>query len=175
MQQTRKNNNYIIKDNIVEMEICSPKYGNFVCILDIDDLDIINKYKFHIYKNSTNAKFYARCYKETINGKEKSDSMHRLIMNTPSGLQTDHINRDTLDNRRCNLRICTIAENKQNQDTQKNNKSSGYKNVYWCKEQNKWRVALRLNQKLISFGRYEELEDAIKVAEDARKKMFKFS
>ena len=175
MQKTRKNNNYIIKDNIIYMEINSKKYGKFTCILDVDDLELIKKYKFHIYKNSTNSKFYVRCYKGVINGKEKSEALHRLIMNTPTGLQTDHINRDTLDNRRCNLRICTIAENKQNQDAQKNNKSSGHKNIYWCREQNKWRVALRLNQKLISFGRYTELEEAIKVAEDARKKMFKFS
>ena len=62
MQQKRKNNNYIIKDNIVEMEIYSEKYGKFICILDIDDLELIKKYKFHIHKNSTNSKFYVRCY-----------------------------------------------------------------------------------------------------------------
>ena len=43
MQKTRKNNNYIIKDNIIYMEIQSPKYGNFTCILDINDLELIKK------------------------------------------------------------------------------------------------------------------------------------
>ena len=126
-------------------------------------------------KNSTNKKFYARCYYKTLDGKEIGISLHKFINNTPVGRQTDHINRDGLDNRKSNLRTCSIAENKQNQDAQKNNKSSGIKNIYWCKKQQKWRVALRINQVLKSFGRYEYLEEAIKVADDARKKYFVFA
>ena len=40
--------------------------------------------------------------------------MHRLIMQPPPHLVVDHLNGDGLDNRRCNLRICTHAENAQN-------------------------------------------------------------
>ena len=55
---------------------------------------------------------------------------------------------------------------------QSNNKSSGIKNVYWDKEYLKWRVALRINRVLKSFGRYNSIEDAERVAIDARRKYF---
>lgn len=44
----------------------------------------------------------------------KSMLMHREIMSAPSGLQVDHINRNGLDNRRSNLRLCSATENAGN-------------------------------------------------------------
>lgn len=41
-------------------------------------------------------------------------SMHRFILDAPEGLVVDHINGDGLDNRRGNLRVCTVTENNRN-------------------------------------------------------------
>lgn len=63
--------------------------------------------------------------------------MHRVIMDCPEGMMVDHINGDKLDNRRCNLRICSNAENSRNSRKAKNN-TSGYKGVTWNKDLQKW-------------------------------------
>lgn len=61
-------------------------------------------------------------------GSYTSMLMHRLVMNTPKGMDTDHINGNKLDNRKKNLRICTRVENKMN------SKISGNKWGYKCVE-----------------------------------------
>jgi hypothetical protein len=91
--------------------------------------------------------------------------MHRLINNTPEGLFTDHINRNKLDNRRCNLRTVNKKQNAFNTKLFCTN-TSGFKGVYWEKYTQKWRAELKLNYKKISLGRFEKIEDAI----EARKK-----
>jgi hypothetical protein len=60
---------------------------------------------------------------------QKLAYMHRVIMQTPAGMVTDHINHDTLDNRRSNLRVCTRAENSRNQSKYLGAKASAYKGV----------------------------------------------
>lgn len=54
--------------------------------------------------------------------------LHRHLMDTPSGYDTDHLNRDTLDNRRSNLRIATRQENQVNRGAAVNS-STGIRNV----------------------------------------------
>lgn len=55
-------------------------------------------------------------------------TLSRAIMNVPSELKVDHINHDTLDNRKCNLRICTQTQNTRNRIKPSTN-TSGYKGV----------------------------------------------
>lgn len=66
--------------------------------------------------------------------------MHREIARTPTGMLTDHINGLKYDNRRCNLRICTHAQNMQNRTTNKAGKTSLFKGVFLDK--GKWRAAV---------------------------------
>lgn len=79
----------------------------------------------------------------------KSIKMHRLIMDTPIGFETDHINGNKLDNRRKNLRVCTTAENQLNRGVPKNN-TSGFKGVH--KFRNKWRSSIKINSRRVHLG-----------------------
>lgn len=68
--------------------------------------------------------------------KSNSIYMHKLILNTPQKLQTDHIDRNKLNNQRNNLRTSTPAENQHNSKKSIRNKS-GYKGVTWNKANKK--------------------------------------
>lgn len=68
--------------------------------------------------------------KKTINGKTRHTSLGRFLLAlTDPKIFCDHINRNTLDNRRCNLRACTPAENARNRYVLRG--KSGYKNVLY--------------------------------------------
>ena len=97
--------------------------------------------------------------------------MHRFIMNFPKGKYVDHINHNTLDNRKCNLRICNNADNIRNGKIRTNNKS-GYNGICFDKSRNKWLAGIKVNYKRIFLGRYVNIEDAIKARKEAEKKYF---
>jgi hypothetical protein len=85
----------------------------------------------------------------------------------------DHINRNPLDNRRCNLRYATYQQNTINRKAQKNNKS-GYRGVSLYKNRNycKWRARIKVNEKSIYIGYYKNKIDAAKAYNKAAKKYF---
>lgn len=79
----------------------------------------------------------------------------------------DHINGDRKDNRICNLRLASYAENVYNSKIRSDNKS-GVRCVSWNNRINKWEVRIKLNGKLHSFGSYEDLSLAKIVADKIR-------
>ncbi len=122
-------------------------------IIDDADEDLLSPFKW-----------WADIYGYVIYKKDgcKTISMHRLIMQPAPGYVVDHINGDTLDNRRSNLRICSRAKNSQNRAMNSNN-ASGYKGVTFHKKTGRWQANIGLQYKLIYLG----LFDSAKLASDA--------
>ena len=89
------------------------------------------------------------------NGKDKTTYMHRIILNTPPGLQSDHMSGDRLDNRRCNLRICTSSQHHANRRKQPGY-TSQYKGVRWSAKWNKWRAQIYCGGKSLHLGGFDE-------------------
>jgi hypothetical protein len=83
--------------------------------------------------------------------------LHRLLMNPPPGMQVDHINGNRLDNRRCNLRLCTTTQNGQNKGLSRAN-TSGIRGVRF--ENGKWVARIRVNWVLRQLGGYSTPEEA---------------
>ena len=86
--------------------------------------------------------------------------MHREIMQTPPGMICDHINGVTLNNRRCNLRNCTRAQNLQNSCKCYHDATSRYKGVHWDKRHRKWRAEIASHGKHYWLGYFDSEIDA---------------
>ena len=87
--------------------------------------------------------------------------LHRIIMNPPADMQIDHKNKNTLDNRRSNLRICTHAENQWNRGKTKTN-SCGYKGVSKDKRRKskKYRARITANKQTSYLGSFDDAREA---------------
>jgi len=88
--------------------------------------------------------------------KEHMILMHRVILNTPEGIETDHRNGNRLDNRRENIRFCTRSQNRANQ--RKTRGLSRFKGVVWRKDRSKWRVYITKNRKTMYIGLFDSEE-----------------
>ena len=84
----------------------------------------------------------------------KTIHMHRLIMNTPRGFVVDHLDHNTLNNQKANLRNCTQAQNTQNMNLSK------YQGVSWNKNEKKYTSKIGFNRKLIHLGYYTDPREA---------------
>ena len=93
--------------------------------------------------------------------------LHRWIMSPKKGEYVDHIDRDTLNNLRSNLRICTNRANLRNGHLRPNN-TSGFTGVYFRKNKsgNRWWAKIRVNYKQIYLGIFDTFKEAV----EARKK-----
>lgn len=119
-----------------------------IALVDDEDYEYLMQWKWQaFYQQNTHSFIARRMTSKRKEGERKSIIMHRIIMNAQKGQIIDHINHDTLDNRKENLRFCTHSENMQNRTIQSNNKAR-YKGIYWRKSRNCWEVRVHKNCKL---------------------------
>jgi len=139
--------------------------GNFA-IVDDADYEWLNQYKWHSVFRKTVT--YAAHPLPRGLGPRKRWRMHRLILGLKfnDGTTVDHINRNGLDNRRCNLRLCTPSQNGMNSPPEPGY-TSKYKGVSWDKISSKWYSQIAVDAKTYNLGRFENETDAAK-AYDAK-------
>lgn len=134
---------------------------------DLEDYDKIKNYCW-----SENDSGYLRA-NDLLVFSNKNIRMHRLIMEKleDDGLVIDHINHNTLDNRKHNLRICTESDNGKNKSLPSNN-TSGIVGVSFNKKYNKYETYITIKYKRKFLGLYDSIEDAIKARKQAEEKYF---
>ena len=141
-----------------------------VALVDKDDYERLKNYCWQAQPNRTKTKYYAvRNNGFDERGTRLKVKMHREIMNAPPGLDVDHINGDTLDNRKENLRICQHINNIQNQ------KSRGGKSPYRgvTKHKKGWRARITVNYERKCLGVYSTQEEARGAYIEATKKYYR--
>lgn len=94
------------------MKLIPLTQGQFAKV-DDEDYDELSRSNWTADWNKKTSSFYARtCVK--IGRQHKHVRMHRIIMKTPIGMKCDHIDHDTLNNQKANLRNCTNSQNMMN-------------------------------------------------------------
>lgn len=165
MNNNRINRITLVKDVAIIWAHSSPSRDIKPILIDLEDLEKVNKYRWHIDDRANMA--------SSSRIKDKSKSMHRLIMNPKTcKVQIDHIDGDRLDNRKCNLRIATNQQNNCNRGPQSNN-TSGYKGVSWNKTMKKYEAYIKYNNKKISLGFFNDKEEAASIRDKKAKELHK--
>ena len=135
--------------------------GKFA-LVDDEDFEQLNKFKW--FANKTNNNYYA-----ARKSKGRQIYMHREIIN--SNKLIDHIDGDTLNNCRANLRECTIAENIRNQKIRSTN-TSGFKGVSFYKNRNKYAARIMYNYNARFIGLFFTAEGAARAYNQRAKELF---
>lgn len=127
-------------------------------IVDDEDFDTLSLHKWRAHYNGANV--YAQAWIK-IEGKWKTISLHSMLLPPNPGWEVDHINRNSLDNRRSNLRYLLHKHNTHNRRIPSNN-TSGYYGVSWNGATNKWQAQITAEGKNHYLGVFVDKIEAAK-------------
>jgi HNH endonuclease len=123
--------------------------GKFA-LVDAADYKWLSRYKWFVSKGH-GGKYYAMSH---CGGRPQPIAMHRLIMKPPRGLVVDHIDGNGLNNRRCNLRVCTQAQNLRNRAGRI--ATSRFKGVSYDRRRHKWAACISQDSRTIHIGHFDD-------------------
>ena len=159
-----------------ELTIQSPKHGEQTVLYDAVDRDIVHNHRWYVHQPKQSGRLYVRTNVDNPDGgirvhtvkgrtyhstKQTSIGLHQMIMQTPKGMYTDHIDGNPLNNKRSNLRVCSNADNCRNRGINKNN-THGYKGVSYDgrRPHAPWSARVGFNYKRVYVGNYATKEEA---------------
>jgi len=154
-----------MKSFIIESKV----NGIQAILLDDIDYQLLKEMGGKIWVCKKRGKLYAQ---KTVGG--KIIELQRLLMKPLKGQYVDHINGDTLDNRRNNLRIVSNGANLRNSHSIRSNNSSGVNGVYLNKKakKKKWIAEIKVKYTKIWLGSYKTFDKAVKARKEAELKYF---
>lgn len=124
----------------------------YITVVDDSDYEWLNQWKWYYHHG------YAQ-RSEKVNGHGTTVLMSREIMDAPAGMEADHWDNDTLNNRRKNLRVVTHAENGRNRRLDRDS-ISGLKGVRQDQRSGKWNAHIQADGEQIHLGIYDTSQEA---------------
>jgi hypothetical protein len=134
-----------------------PLTKGFVALIDDADFAALSKHKWRA-SISGNGKVYARTDIWENGRKLGSISMHRFLLKPSKTMEVDHIDQNSLNNQRCNLRAATHAQNLRNRGKDRDNQS-GFKGVHHHRHKT-WIAAITVDGKRLHLGSFNTAEHA---------------
>jgi AP2 domain. len=147
----------LLKGKMKEIPLTQGK----VTLVDDDMFEYLNQWKWRCGKGG-----YA-----LRTSKGEDIYLHHLVLTTPEGKQVDHIDRNTFNNCRSNLRLCNKSENQRNRPLSKNN-TSGFKGITYCMRDHVWFSRIKLFFKEMHLGSFKTSEEAAHVYDKRAVELF---
>jgi hypothetical protein len=97
--------------------------------------------------------------------------LSREILGAAAGEVVDHINGDSLDNRRANLRPASVAQNAQNRRSADPRSKTGVRGVIWEPRRQRYRAIAKVQGKQFYFGDFPTIEQAERAAIAGRQRI----
>ena len=146
---------------------------NQFAIVDDVDYETLSKHKWHAKK--TRHGYCAARNAAIAPGQRKTEYMH-IVIAERCGLNTDmiidHIDGDSLNNQRNNLRPATNKENCCNRPLKNKNNTAGLKGVTFAKKYNKWQAQIRHNGRRIWLGYFDDVNAAARAYDEKAIELF---
>lgn len=168
-------NSYRVDGDVVYIQLKSEKYGEMETKISLCDLEEVSKMPFTWYPkiNEESQQYYVAANIYISEKKRTTIRLHRYILSPENYyLEVDHINHDTLDNTRENLRITTKSQNQMNRNRSNRNNKTKALGVSYRKDSGKYRVRLYKNRKLVFNSEFDSLEVATQVSIDMRTEIY---
>lgn len=131
---------------------------NFEILLDSEDWNTFQQSKWYLCRKGSRKQ---KIYLQRTTKADREVYFHRIIMKCPKNKTIDHINGNTLDNRKENLRICSQLENNRNK-RKSSGRSSRYIGVHYNKIAKNWRSQIQSGDKRIEVGSFNSEIEAAK-------------
>ena len=166
----QKRYNTIIKKEEYSIMIVKYKEIELEVLIDNEDVDkVVSLGSWHAILDKTlQTPSYYIAHRFSQKENKSVAKLHRLVTNCPRDKVVDHINHNTLDNRKCNLRVCTIFENQQNLRSCK----TGYPGVYFRKSKNRWVGNISKDKKKYT-KEFSNMQDAINWRNEKQQELYR--
>lgn len=166
MSAPRQYNEYRVEGDIA-IVTCSYKGVDYEVLVDIEDWELLREShgRWSIDVDSRNGRINGA--RATNLSTKKRERMHSVVMKVSNGNVPDHIDGNTLDNRRSNLREVTRTINARNLNSLNRNNTSGHRGVTWDKTKSRWIAEIGIAGKIKKIGAFTSKEKAIKARKDA--------
>lgn len=133
-------------------------------IIDKKDEFLFDQYTWTASDNGCGTVYVHRRTRKHEGGRPRKVYLHRVLTKAGSGQIVDHINRNSLDNRKSNLRIASSSINNINRGKNKSWRgkptSSKYKGVSWSNKGEKWHSYIWCDDERVHLGYFTEERDA---------------
>lgn len=140
--KSRKYNTYETDGEVTKV---IDERGNFA-LIDTEDLEKVKPYYF--YKGSGD--YYVA--NKMIDKKKITYFLHRFITDCPKGLVVDHLNHNRADNRKVNLKVCTLQDNRKNMPVI---------GVVLLEHTDKWTASVKEGDSIKYLGVYDTFDEAV--------------